>query len=153
MVSGMAEAIDLPKPSKDYWPISDSGNQVYVQRVSDHRSPEWKFDFYESIGPNWRRTITRNYGINAEAINEAIVDKRQKLGRYRAAAKKYRASQVWLLLVAESVLGLDLHIALYDEDGKLSALANSQPQFDEIHLLAGGPNGPPWKHVRLWPRA
>ncbi len=142
MISGMAEAIDLSiVPSKVYELISDTGNQVFARRTADPHDTEWSFDFYERHGVHWRRVITQNYGINVDAIKDAIADKRQKLNKYRAIANKCGASQVWLLLVAEFVLGLDVHVATHDEDGSLNSVMRAEPQFDEIHLLAGG-SGP-----------
>ncbi len=150
MTSGMAEAIDLSiVPSKVHEVISHTGNQVFARRTIDPSGTEWGFDFYEKHGAFWRRVITRNYGINVDAIRDAIVDKRQKLNKYRAIANQCGASQVWLLLVAEFVLGLDIHVATHDEDGSLNSVMRAEPHFDEIHLLAGS-QGPPWKDIRLW---
>ncbi len=149
MISRMAEAIDLSNvPSKVHDLINDTGNHVLARRIDDPQGAEWSFDFYEKHEAFWRRVITRNYGINVDGIKDAIVDKRQKLNKYRAIANQSGASQVWLLLVAEVVLGLDVHVAIHDENGRLNSVMRAEPQFDEIHLLAGR-QGPPWKDIRL----
>jgi hypothetical protein len=115
-------------------------SQVYVQQTRGDRTmviANFREPDPGRVG-EWHPYIPLSVWISREAIIDAIEGKRKKLGVYRALARSAGAGGLWLLIVAELVAGWDVLAVLHDEDGELYEVVAKEPQFDEIHLLAGG---------------
>lgn len=52
---------------------------------------------------------------------QAVREKGKLADRYREAVKRYETKELWLVLVVEWAFGLDLWLALQDQDGALTA--------------------------------
>lgn len=97
---------------------------------------------------------------------QAVREKGKLADRYREAVKRYETKELWLVLVVEWAFGLDLWLALQDQDGALTAALGCSG-FDGVFLLARGPWGyggledlrmryghdveVAWKWWKLWP--
>ncbi len=147
------------------------GSQVYVATIPTWQENEYECDCKEPSSPDspgsWRTVITSNFGTTQQALIGGIDAKRASMPQYRAAAQQHNATAVWLLLVVEYAFGLDMHAALHDEDGRLRAVLEADPQFDEVYVLAQGlwlpegwdlerdgldyVGGPIWRLVKFWP--
>ncbi len=153
--------------------LNETGSQVYVQRMAAQSGPDYEFDFRVSAevpndGTKWVRPYHLTFGISKDGVIQAIEDKCQGLGQYRAVASQCGALSIWLLLVAEHVDALVLKFILDDADGSLKAALSATPQFNEVYLLAQGNwlpdgwnlkrdgldyrGGPIWKLFKLWPK-
>jgi hypothetical protein len=149
--------------------IFHEASQVYVQQTRGDQTmviANFKEPVPGRVG-EWRPYIPLSVWICRQAIIDAIEGKRKRLGVYRALARSAGAGGLWLLIVAELVAGWDALAVLHDKDGKLYEVVAKEPQFDEIHLLAGGywvpagwdpkSNGflyagdPTWKLFQIYP--
>lgn len=136
----------LPDPS-----LFHDASQVYIEHIVPADPAEVNCEF-EELGPGgrWHPFIPISVWTNAEAIIDAIEDKRAALPRYRELATASDAYALWLLLVVEQSSGWDILAALHGDDkDRLGAALAEQPQFDEIYLLYG----PAWRLHKLWPVA
>ncbi len=145
------------------------GSQVYVEPIVPADAAEVDYKFEEPAQGQWRTVIPMSFWTNAQAIVDAIADKRVSLPKYRELANASNAHALWLLLVVEQSSGCDVLAALHgDNRDRLNAILEKQPQFDEIYLLCKGPgppqgwdlrhdgfndiDGPAWELCRLWPK-
>lgn len=156
----------------DSTPLFRWASQVYVEPVTPTVLTDVNYKFEEPVpggsAYQWQTPIPKVFWTDAQAVIDAIQDKRAKLDRYRQLGAASGARSLWLLLVVEESSGWDIIATLRgDHSEQLRAALAEQPQFDEVYLLAKGPwlpegwdfkrdglnyrGGPIWKLVRLWP--